>query len=252
MRSRPRLTYISVALAASIGGAALVRFVARLSSSTPTVWEDEIRAFEAQDWRNSPPSRPIVFAGSSSIRLWDTLAQDLAPLPVLNRGFGGAQIHQVTYYADRIVLPYAPRAVVFYAGENDIAGILFSRKKTPDDVYAAFQQFCDTLHAVDPELPIYFIAIKPPKRRRKFWPAMQRANELIQAYCASDARLHFIDVVSAMLDAQGQGRGDVFERDGIHLNKQGYAIWTTVIKPVLLEAFPTDIMQRQEIEPQRT
>jgi lysophospholipase L1-like esterase len=86
-------------------------------------------------------------------------------------------------------------------------------------------------------VPIYFISIKPPKRRLKFWPAMQAANQLVREYCASDERLHYIDIVPAMLDADGKPRRDVFRWDGIHLNEKGYAIWTSVVRPILVEAF---------------
>jgi lysophospholipase L1-like esterase len=162
----------------------------------------------------------------------------MAPLPVLNRGFGGSQIHQVTHYADRIVWPYRPRAVVFYAGENDIAGVLFSKKKTPREVRDAYKNFCQKIHSQLPEVPIYFISIKPPKARLKFWRAMQEANTLVEDLCASDHRLHFIDVVPAMLDADRNPRRDVFTWDGVHLNQKGYAIWTSVVKPILGEASP--------------
>ncbi len=90
--------------------------------SDPAFWEGEIRRLEKQDRRAMPPAGGTVFTGSPSIRFWKTLTQDMAPLPVVNRGFGGSQIHQVTHYARRIISPYKPRIVVLYAGENDIAG----------------------------------------------------------------------------------------------------------------------------------
>lgn len=215
---------------------AFARFVSRVSGDEPTVWERQIRKFEKADQHGSPPGGVIVFTGSSSLRFWKSLQEDMAPLPVVNRGFGGSQIHQVTHYADRIVLPYRPRAVVFYAGENDIAGVLFSRKKTPDEVREAYEKFCQKIHSQLPEASIYFISIKPPKLRLNYWLAMQKANKLVQEFCRSDHRLHFIDVVPGMLDADGNPRRDVFKWDGVHLNKKGYAIWTSVVKPVLEEA----------------
>ncbi len=210
------------------------RALARISSSDPEVWEKAIRAFEADDQRTPPPPHPIVFTGSSSIRFWKTLANDMAPLAVLNRGFGGSQIGQVTFYADRIVIPYVPRAVVFYAGENDIAFGNLTAEQAP----GAFKQFCEKIHTTLPEVPIYFISIKPPKGRKQFWPIMQEANALICKYCASDNRLHYIDVVPSMLDASGEVKSDIFRWDGIHLNTRGYVLWTACIRPILLAAFP--------------
>src|SRR5579884_12242 len=149
----------------------LVRWNAAYATGNPAVWEDAIRAFEAEDRRNPPPAGVLVFTGSSSIRFWETLARDMAPLPVLNRGFGGSRIADVTHYAHRIVTPYRPRAVVFYAGENDIA----LAGRTAEQVRDDFAAFCARVHAALPDVPIYFISIKAPKRRRRFWPEMRSA-----------------------------------------------------------------------------
>jgi len=120
----------------------LVRKTAQAIRGDPTFWEWQIRRFEREDLRRKPAMGGIVFTGSSSIRFWKTVEEDMAPLTVINRGFGGSQIHQVTYYAERIVLPYKPKIVVLYAGENDIAGVKFSRKKTAEEVLEAFKEFC--------------------------------------------------------------------------------------------------------------
>ena len=229
---------VLAALVAALGLMSLARLLAKLRSADPTIWEGAIRRFEKADRRSPPPKGVIVFTGSSSIRFWKSLKEDMAPLPVLNRGFGGSQIHQVTHYADRIVLPYKPGAVVFYAGENDMAGLFFSRKRTPVEIRDAYREFCQKIHRALPEVPIYYISTKPPKRRLRLWPAMQEANRLVRECCASDKRLHYIDIVPAMLDAAGNPRRDLFKWDGIHLNEKGYAIWKSVVRPILAEAFP--------------
>ena len=229
---------VLAALLAALGLMALARFAANLRRADPTMWEGVIRKFEEEDRRSPPPKGVIVFTGSSSIRFWKSLKEDMAPLPVLNRGFGGSQIHQVTHYADRIVLPYKPRAVVFYAGENDMAGLFLSKKKGPAEIRDAYRKFCQKVHAALPDVPIYYISTKPPKRRLRLWPAMQVANQLVWEYCATNERLQYIDIVPAMLDAEGRPRRDVFKWDGIHLNDRGYAIWRSVVRPILVEAFP--------------
>jgi lysophospholipase L1-like esterase len=229
---------ILLAVVLTAGLIRLPRLAARLKSADPTLWEGAIRKFEAEDRRRPPPPGVIVFTGSSSIRFWKSLTEDMAPLPVVNRGFGGSQIHQVAHYVDRIVLPYKPKAVVFYAGENDMAGLFFSRKRTPVEIRDAYREFCEKVHAALPQVPIYYISTKPPKRRLRLWPAMQEANGLVREYCASDERLHYIDIVPAMLDAEGKPRRDLFKWDGIHLNEKGYAIWKSIVRPILVEAFP--------------
>jgi lysophospholipase L1-like esterase len=215
-----------------------LRYLIRLSRGDPTIWERNIRKFEKQDRETPPPEGVIVFIGSSSIVYWKTLVEDMHPLPVLNRGFGGSRIPDVIHYIDRVVLPYQPCGVVFYAGENDITGLLFSEKKLAADIHDSFQVFCETIHATLASTPIFFISIKPPKRRKKFWLEMQEANKLIEEFCASDERLHYIDIVSPMLDSNGALKPDLFKWDGIHLNEKGYVIWASVVKPILMEMFP--------------
>jgi hypothetical protein len=116
--------FILATVTASVVIAALVvaaTFVSKLSRDDPAAWARAIRKFEKEDRQSLPTGNLIVFAGSSSIRYWKTLRTDMASLPIINRGFGGSRIHEVTYYVNRIVLHRTPRAVVLYAGENDIA-----------------------------------------------------------------------------------------------------------------------------------
>jgi lysophospholipase L1-like esterase len=209
-------------------------YVARFTLDDPRALAPEVLWFGAKDRLSRPQGDVTVFTGSSTIAHWSSLQEDMAPLRVLNRGINGARIHQITYYVDRIIIPYRPRAVVLYAGENDISGLLWSAKKTPDEVLSAFRAFCEKIHARLPDVRIHFISIKPPKRRASSGPSFQAANRLVKEHCASERRLHFIDVVPALLDADGQPRG--LGWDGIHLNDEGYRILTSVVRPFLAGA----------------
>ncbi|SRR6266851_5933601 len=200
----------------------------------PGFWEFQISEYEKADRLNPPPPGVIVFTGSSSIRIWDTLASDMKPLEVINRGFGGSQIAEVNHYASRIVLPYRPRAVVLYAGDNDLSAPWL---KTPEQVTADFKQFVEIVHAKLPDTWIYFVSIKPSILRWSSWPKFKKANALIAEYIRSQPRVQFIDVDAAMLDAQGKPRAELFRWDGLHMNAAGYEIWTSIIKPVLLSRF---------------
>ncbi|MHA2174462.1 MAG: GDSL-type esterase/lipase family protein [Candidatus Hodarchaeales archaeon] len=210
----------------------------KLKKGDPTLWERSIRKFEKSDRKNNPRNNIILFTGSSSIVYWKNLEEDMSPLAVLNRGFGGSQIPDVTHYVDRIVKPYEPKAIIFYAGENDITGLLVSKKKTAEEVATSFRQFCDTVFTAYKPIPIYFISIKPPKRRKKFWPEMEKANKLIENYCSLNESLLYINIVDPMLDSNGAVNHDLFKWDGIHLNKKGYEIWKALIKPILMQDFP--------------
>lgn len=199
-------------------------------------WESSIRQFEKADRLHPPPPGVIVFAGSSSIRLWDTLVEDMKPLEVLNRGFGGSQIAEVNHYVSRIVIPYHPRAVVLYAGENDLYE---PWSKSPEAVFADFRKFVQIVHSQLPETWIYYVSMKPSPSRLSHWAKFQEANRLIEDYAHTQSRVEFIDIRPVMLDAQGRPRPELFRADGLHMNAAGYALWTSMIKPVLLERFGT-------------
>jgi lysophospholipase L1-like esterase len=211
----------------------VMRLRDRLNKEDPTFWKGQIKAFESLDSENRPPDGSILFIGSSSIRYWKTLKEDMAPLQVLNRGFGGSRISDVIHYADRIVFPYKPTTIVFYAGENDLSGLFYTTKKTPEEVRDNFQTFCETVHVQLPQVPIYFISIKPPKKRKNLWPEIQKANNLVEEFCNSHELVHYVDTVPPMLDAEGNPRKNLFRWDGIHMNERGYEIWTSIVKPIL-------------------
>ncbi len=198
----------------------------------PGFFEDAILAFEAADRADFPAPGGIVFVGSSSIRFWSSLSEDLAPLRVLNRGFGGAQFNHVLHNLDRVVLPYAPVAVLVYAGDNDLAG---GTGKRAERVFADYREFVARVRARLPGVRIYFLSIKPSPLRWARWLEMSRANALIEAWSAGDEGLGYLDVASPLLSPDGTPRDEFFRLDGLHLNAKGYAAWTRVVRPRLHE-----------------
>lgn len=197
-------------------------------------WESTIREFERADRANPPKRDSIVFTGSSSIVSWSTLAADMKPLVVVNRAFGGSEYTDVNQYASRIVVAYHPRAVVVYAGDNDLAA---NSPKTPESVANDFEQFAGIVHGGSAETFIYVMSIKPSKLRWKEWPKMQAANKLIQDFARTQKRVEYIDVATPMFDAQGKLPADWFVADGLHPSAKLYALWTSIIRPKLLERF---------------
>ncbi len=197
-------------------------------------WEPAIRNFEEQDKAHPPAPGCIVFAGSSSIRFWDTLVSDMQPLDVINRGFGGSEFSDLDQYVDRIVIAYHPRAVVVYEGDNDLAE---RSSKTPEMVAGDFRKFVQTVHTALPDTWIYILAIKPSKLRWNQWPQMQAANKMMQEYAATQPRVQYIDIATPMFDADGTLPRDLFKADGLHPTPKLYAMWTAAIKPILLKRF---------------
>src|SRR5262249_27436731 len=149
---------------------------------------------------------------------------------IINRGFGGSQIVDAIHFAERIAIPYKPRLIVFYAGDNDIAA-----GKSADEVFADFKEFVGKIGSSLPETRIAFVAIKPSPMRWKFFDTQCRANDRIREFIKSDGRMSYIDVVKPMLGDDGQPRHELFKKDHLHLNDEGYRLWNGIVKPVLDE-----------------
>ncbi len=226
-----KLGRLSVALFLSICvcGAVLQNAATRPSANQsqrpdPARWEKDIAAFENWDRKNSPPRDAILFVGSSSIVGWST-AKDLPEWPAINRGFGGSHISDVTAHFERVVAPYDFRAIVLYAGDNDIAAGC-----SPEQVADDFAAFVDRVRTKFREAPIVFLSIKPSRARWEHWGKMQDANARIAAYCQKHPHLRFVDLSKCLLDEKDEPREELFLADRLHLNPAGYTAWEGVLK----------------------
>jgi lysophospholipase L1-like esterase len=222
----PRLLLTAAYLGLAIG--VDVSRVLAQDKSTASPFEAEISAFEASDKTNPPPPNAILFIGSSSIRLWKTLAQDFPDHAVVNRGFGGSQIADAVHFADRIVYPYKPRMIVFYSGGNDI-----NAGKSPEHVFADFKEFAGKVQSRLPATRLAYISIAPNPARWSQVEKVKAANRMIEEYCKTN-QLTFINVFPHMLGANGQPRPEIYVEDGLHMNAKGYALWTQLVKPYLV------------------
>src|SRR3989442_14088448 len=161
-------------------------------------WETEIKKFEEADRQNPPPKGAVLFVGSSSIRLWHSLGKDFPGTKVINRGFGGSEIADSTFYVDRIVIPHRPKMVLLYAGDNDLAS-----GKTPQQVFEDYKAFVERVQRRLPKTRIAFISIKPSPARASLLQSMKDANGLINAYATHARKLIYIDVFTPMLGKDG-------------------------------------------------
>ena len=221
---------------------ALAWIVIILQMQRATFWKSQIAAFEKADRVHPPSLGGIVFTGGSTVRYWKTLERDMAPLPVINRGFGGAHISHVNDYLDRVVFPYTPRAVVLYAGANDLG---WPGRKSPETVCEDFKRFVKAIQTKLPGTRIYFVSINFAPFRRGRWPETQSANRLIREFASTVDGVSFIDVSTPMLDARGQPRADAFPWYRLHMTPRGYEVWTAIIKPVLTKDFAFGAEQSQ-------
>jgi len=191
-------------------------------------WEKEIQQYETADKAHPPATGGVLFIGSSSIRLWKTLAEDFPDHNVINRGFGGSQIADSTLFADRIVIPYRPRLIVVGAGSNDLkAG------KTPEQVTADFAAFVKTVHAKLPNTRIVFLSINPTPARWDQAEVQKQTNQLIRDQISGNPLLTYVAQWEPLLDKVGQPRADLHIADRLHPNAEGYKLRTQLIAPFL-------------------
>jgi lysophospholipase L1-like esterase len=209
----------------AVSSAPTVGTIASATMATDHRWDESMAAFAAADKAHPPAPGGVLFVGSSSIRLWNGLESEFQSLPiVVKRGFGGSRMLDCTQHLHQLVVPYRPRLVLVYAGDNDLA-----EGRTPAQVLQAFSAFVDGVRQTLPSTRIAYISIKPSPARVSLMPSIRQANELIRAYTLKSRNTDFIDVYTPMLDADGQPRRDLFREDALHLNTSGYALWKQVI-----------------------
>jgi lysophospholipase L1-like esterase len=216
MRRRTALLTLALAVSAAVAQPK--------DADRPAKWEKEVAALEKRQAENPPAKGGIVFAGSSTVRLWD-LGKSFPDWKVTNSGFGGSEIRDVTHFADRLVLKHEPRAVVFYAGDNDI-----NSGRSPEQVLADWRSFTETVHKHLPKARLYFVSIKPSPARWAKFEAQSKANALVKDFCAKHERLAYIDVVGPMLGKDGRPREELYVKDHLHLSPAGYEILNEAVR----------------------
>jgi len=191
-------------------------------------FEKEVARFEAADRDSMPPRNAILFVGSSTIERWKDLKNDFPSVPIIQRGIGSTRLDDFVRFTRRIVIPYHPRQIVLYAGDND-----FADGQSPMNVYGDFKDFVRIVHRALPETEIVFVSIKPSPSRWRLASRMREANDLIKRYVNKNKRLKYVDIFNPMLGANGHPRPELFVDDSLHMSPAGYALWTHILQPVV-------------------
>lgn len=191
----------------------------------------EIKAFQTADSALMPPQNAILFAGSSSFRLWKNIQDDFPGYTIINRGFGGSALPDVIRYREEILFPYYPKQVVIYCGENDFA---IDPKLSSDSVVERFKTLFQMIRERFKKTTITYVSMKPSPSRWKMKDQMMAANEGIKTYLKSQRRTNYVDVWGPMLAENGEPMKDLFLSDNLHMNSKGYAIWKEAITPFLI------------------
>ncbi len=191
-------------------------------------FDQAIKNMEKEDSTRIVSTNEVLFTGSSSIRMWQSLEQDFDPIPGINRGFGGSTLPEVIHYADRIIFPYKPSLMVLYCGENDIAD-----GASPVQVLSSFKKLDGMIRAKLPETKMIFISMKPSVARWALWEKYVEGNNLIHDYINTKEDRYYLDCSTVMLNEEGEPDPSIFIEDKLHMNAKGYEAWTTLVKPVV-------------------
>ncbi len=222
---------VFVFVSSLVGGAQQPQPSAVTSEQKPhdsSRWEKAIAAFEAEDKTNPPPKGALLFIGSSTIVRWKTLAHDYPEHKVINRGFGGSQIADSVNFADRIIIPYAPRAVFLRAGGNDL-----NAGKSVEQVFNDYKAFVTKIQSELPDTDIFYIGLSPSIARWKQADKEKELNTLVQGYIAGKPHLKYIETYDMVLGSDGKPREDLFVEDKLHFNEAGNKLLAERVRPYL-------------------
>jgi len=207
-----------------------VCFISYSANGFSQPFVDEIQQFKKQDKLNPPPGNAILFVGSSSFTKWTDVSSYFPGYTIINRGFGGSSFPDLIRYANEIIIPYRPRQIVIYCGDNDLAS---SDNITADSVFERFRVLFELIRTNLPAENIVYVSIKPSPSRARLREKMEKANLLIQTYLSINSHAYFADVYHKMLNPDGTIMSDIFLEDSLHMNAKGYAIWQKTIVPYL-------------------
>jgi hypothetical protein len=196
-------------------------------------WEHDIAVFDSLNLVEASNGSTLLVSGSSSVRLWDSIHGDLAPYQVMQRGYGGAKLSDYNYYAGRIIKAQAYKAIVIFVA-NDIAGA--EADKSPKEVFRLFKELVKQIRNRNPETPVCWIEVTPTPSRWHVSAEIRKASSFIEDYCARHDDLHFISTFDQFTTVEALPDSTLFREDMLHLNREGYLLWSNIIKTSLEEA----------------
>ena len=209
----------------------------RFRTDDPEVWEPVIVGFERDAAESPPPPESVLFLGAATIRFWDTLSEDMAPLPAVGRGFGGAKVRDVLHYAERLLLP-GVRAVVVSIGANDLFDMAGSRPSTVDRVATNVESLLLRLRELQPTVPVYYVGIRPPILDPDGRDPSSQVNARVESFAQRTPGISYIEANDGLYQASGRLEDEYRSWNRSQLSREGYAVWSASIRDRLLRDVP--------------
>ena len=184
----------------------------------------EIKNLLSKVEENKKMEAPIIFYGSSTIRLWKSLNEDFKDVDVINLGFGGAYIDSLSKNFNLLINFLNPKAIVIYLGGNDL-----NLSLSPEEVIFKIKKFVEKINEKYPNTNIGYITIKPSVERKNKLSDIKKINKGVKLIANDFPNLVYIDVYNKLLD-KGKVTSKFLLQDGLHLNKEGYKVLTRAVK----------------------
>ena len=199
-------------------------------------WEDEIKKLEVLDKKETYSNQAVLFIGSSSIRLWKSIEEDLDTYEPIKRGYGGAHYYDIIHFTNRLVSPHKVKAIAIFVAnditgkENGINNQTVNRDLSPKEVLRLVKYVTKEIRKSHEKVPVFFIETTPTSKRWKVWDKISKANDLIENYTSKSENLYYINTRSFYIGSDGMPNDSLFVKDKLHLNREGYKLWGKIIK----------------------
>jgi hypothetical protein len=199
-------------------------------------WEDEIKKLEVLDKKETYSNQAVLFIGSSSIRLWKSIEEDLDTYEPIKRGYGGAHYYDIIHFTNRLVSPHKVKAIAIFVAnditgkENGINNQTVNRDLSPKEVLRLVKFVTKEIRKSHEKVPVFFIETTPTSKRWKVWDKISKANDLIENYTSKYENLYYINTRSFYIGSDGMPNDSLFVKDKLHLNREGYKLWGKIIK----------------------
>ena len=206
--------------------------------NTGNGFEKEILNLEQLDFKKIADKNDLLFIGSSSIRLWNEIENDMLPYSSVKRGYGGAHYYDLIHFTERLITNHSPKAILIFVA-NDITGsndvFKTNNDLSPEEVKKLFKYCYKSIRKIHKQVPVFVIETTPTPARWDVWDKISEANDLINSYCESQINLNFITTRDKFIDTNDLPIKSFFISDELHLNKKGYKLWSDIIKEKLIE-----------------
>jgi len=183
-------------------------------------YEDEIKQLESKPIEPKGDKKRVVFYGSSSIRLWNSVETDFPEFEVINQAFGGSTLAACCWFFKRIIPQCKPDILVLYAGDNDLGD-----GRHPEEVFINFNYMMWLIKEHCGDIPVAFISVKQSISRLNLYDSILFTNKIIQEVIdLKYPHCTYVNIIEAMKN-KGLVNKVLFEPDGLHLSVLGYEIW---------------------------